>query len=205
MNFEEILAKISAFVKTYWLPLALGVFGLLFVLYGLIYLLSTNQKSHLEFSQNTPQQELASKSAVLITIDVEGAVEKPGVYKLELGSIIQDALVSAGGLSKQADRDFVSKSINLASKLTDSEKIYIPSVGEKPAGQVQGAATVSTNDLININSASEQELDSLPGVGPVTAQKIINARPFNSIDDLLNKKVVSSKVYSEIQEKITAY
>ena len=73
-----------------------------------------------------------------------------------------------------------------------------------------GTGTTSTtgsiaNSQININAASEQELDSLPGIGPIYAQKIINGRPYSSIDELLSKKIVGSKVFEEIKEKITVY
>ena len=71
-------------------------------------------------------EDLASKKENLITIDIEGAVVKPGVYKIAPGSIIQDVLVASSGFSQDVDRDYVAKNINLASKLSDGQKIYTP-------------------------------------------------------------------------------
>jgi competence protein ComEA len=142
-----------------------------------------------------------------ILVDVEGAVVKPGVYKLPVESRIQDGLIAAGGLSAKADREYVAKTLNLAIKLTDGTKIFIPTLGEPTGSEpVLGATTVgATNALINVNTASESQLDSLPGIGPVTAQKIISGRPYGSLDELLSKKIVSAKVYAQIKDKIAIY
>jgi competence protein ComEA len=139
-------------------------------------------------------------------VDIEGAVVIPGVYKLTQNSIIQDALVASGGLSAAADRDWVSKNINLAAKLSDGAKIYIPKIGEITTSSPQTSTTdTSTSALVNINTASSDALDALPGVGPVTVDKIVNGRPYQNINELLDKKVVSSKVFSEIKDKISTY
>ena len=94
----------------------------------------------------------------------------------------------------------------MAEKLSDSQKIYVPHVSENTDIQSQTVGVGSSQiSLININQAAAGELDSLPRVGPVTAQKIINSRPYSRIEDLLNKKIVSSKVFSEIKDKIAVY
>lgn len=200
MELELLSERIKSVLKQYWLPLALALVGLILFVYGLISLLGTANKNEISFSH----ENSASKSATLITIDVEGAVVRPGVYKLASNSIIQDALVASGGLASHADREFVSKNINLASKLTDGAKIYIPATGES-INQVQSANSESETGLININTVSSGSLDSLPGIGQVTAQKIMDNRPYSSINDLLDKKVVSAKVFSQIKDKITVY
>ena len=208
MDFEEFSSKISTFVKKYWLPLALSILGLLFILYGLISLVSNKPQKSLEFSHTASSESVATKSASLIAVDIEGAVVAPGVYKLNIGSIVEDVITLSKGLAKDADKDYVAKNINLAAKLTDSEKIYIPKVGEETSERVQGltsTSSVNNNSLININSATSSELDSLPGIGPVTAGKIINGRPFTSIDDLLSKRIVSQKVFDGLKDKITAF
>ncbi len=112
-------------------------------------------------------------------------------------------MILASGLSQTADRDWVSKNLNLAQKLADGTKIYIPKLGQANAAAVQN--TSQTNNLININSASLQELDSLPGIGQVTAQKVIDNRPYTSIDDLLSKKIVNQKVFDKLKERISTY
>jgi competence protein ComEA len=146
-------------------------------------------------------------SAKEITVDIEGAVQKPGVYSLSATSRVQDALISAGGLSDKADRSKVSKAMNLAAKLVDGAKIYIPQEGEQAMASSgdSGGQTVlgsETSSVININTASESELDSLPGVGPATAAKIIKGRPYSSLEELIQKKILGTKVFSNIKDKI---
>lgn len=201
-NLSEYLL---GFLKKHWLPSALALLGLIFFVYGLIALLNQN-KSGGDIKFETNSKALNKEVESLITVDIEGAVSNPGVYKLKVGSIIQDGLVAAGGLSIEANRDFVSKNINLAVRLTDGQKIYIPKVGESALPSVQGSSTTTTiSGLININVALESELDTLSGVGPVTAGKIINNRPYATIEELTSKKVVSQKVFEQIKDKITAY
>ncbi|MBI2025902.1 MAG: ComEA family DNA-binding protein [Candidatus Levybacteria bacterium] len=194
------------FLKKHWLPLALALIGLIFFVYGLIAFISQPQSSNdIKFETNSTASTKDREN--LITVDIEGAVVSPGVYKLKLGSIVQDALVLAAGLSGEADRDFVSKNINLATKLTDGQKIYIPKIGETVSASVLSSSTADTNanGPININTASEAQLDTLPGVGPVTAEKIINSRPYTRIEDLTSKSIVSQKVFNQIKDKITAF
>lgn len=143
-----------------------------------------------------------------VFVDVAGAVIQPGLYQLSEGGRINDALVAAGGLSENADRDWFSKNINLAQKLTDGVKIYVLSLGEivksdgQAAGQVSGAAVT---DKININTASAAELDRLWGVGPATAEKIIGGRPYGSVEELLTRKIVNSNVYERCKDKVSVY
>ncbi|HYM65593.1 MAG TPA: helix-hairpin-helix domain-containing protein, partial [Candidatus Sulfotelmatobacter sp.] len=117
--------------------------------------------------------------------------------------------ISAQGLSEDADRDYISKNINLAQKLSDGAKIYIPKIGEVVSLNQNSESNVlgvqAQTSLININSATSESLDSLPGVGPVTAQKIINSRPYATIDELLSKKIVSNSVFTKIKDKITVF
>jgi len=215
-DVSEFWGKYSPVIKQNWLPLALGLFGLILFIYGLIALLgSSSNKSDITFEP----AKLASDSAKLtvnIIVDVEGAVVKPGIYTLSQGARVQEALVLALGLSEKADRNWVEKNLNLAAKLSDGAKIYIPRLGEfsPPAGGsttniIQGVSSgtdvLGASALININNASLAELDTLPGVGPVTAQKIINNRPYATVDELLSKKSVNSKVFSQIKDKISTY
>ncbi len=119
-----------------------------------------------------------------------------------MGARIKDTLIVAKGLSSDANRDWVTKTLNLAAKLTDGDKIYIPKINDSS----ENLGTASRNsELININTASEKELDSLSGVGPATAEKIISLRPYQNINDLLSKKAVSSKVFEGIKDKVTVY
>ncbi|MFN4212549.1 MAG: helix-hairpin-helix domain-containing protein [Microgenomates group bacterium] len=144
-----------------------------------------------------------------IFVDIAGAVEKPNVYEVTVGARLKDVLVMAGGLSADADRKFFSRNFNLAKIVADQEKIYIPSTEEVKNGffvenqQTLPNPSQTISKKININTASLEELDQLPGVGKVTAQKIIDGRPYQSLEELLTKKVINKGVYDKIINIIT--
>src|SRR3990167_3970618 len=132
-----------------------------------------------------------------IVVHVDGAVAKPGVYELDSGARGSDAVSASGGLSDSADMT----RINLAAKVSDGQKIYIPNIGEGVG--VGEAGVEGVQSLININTATESQLDTLPGVGPATAQKIITSRPYSSPEELLGKKAVGQSIYKKIKYLIT--
>lgn len=158
-------------------------------------------------STNDEVQILPAATAVpnieKIVVDISGAVVSPGVYDLSANSRVKDAVLVAGGLTDEADRS----RINMAAKIGDGQKIYVLAIGEQLGSSVVGSlqAGQSVGALVNINTASEAELDKLPGVGPVTAQKIIASRPYSAPEDLKTKKVVSASVYDKIRDLITVY
>ncbi len=122
-----------------------------------------------------------------------------GSINYQVQSRIDDLLVVAGGLSIEANRDYVSKNINRALKLSDGQKIYIPTINEK-----SDIASFKTQS-ININNASLEELDSLSGIGPTLAKSIIEQRPYSNIDELQSKGILKKNVFEKIKDKITAY
>lgn len=140
-----------------------------------------------------------------VKIDVAGEVIKPGVYELKNGSRIEDVLIVAGGLSANADRDWIEKNLNKAEKIYDGEKIYIPKVGENieksqfPISNVQ-------NKVIRINSASLEELDKLDGVGPAIGQRIIDYRTenggFKSVEEIKLVPGIGDKMFEKIKDEI---
>jgi len=156
---------------------------------------------------NTTQVEIIEADDGLgteIWVDVQGGVVRPGVYSLREGDRVKDALIAAGGLGGQADREAVAKYINLAERIKDGTKLYIPVLGEseqenREDGQVQGLST----GRVNINTATKSELDQLKGVGEARAQAIIEGRPYKTIDEV--KKVLPSNVYEQIKDVITVY
>lgn len=145
----------------------------------------------------------------IVVVDVAGYVMNPGVYKLPSSSRIGDALVAAGGLSASADRDWVAKTINLAEKVKDGGKIYIPAkVVTKVTGEVEGESVseaVVNNGKVNINTASESELDSLVGIGEVRAKAIIEGRPYASTEELMSNAKISQSVYEGIKDQVSVY
>ena len=132
-----------------------------------------------------------------ILVQVAGAAVNTGLVELKEGDRVKDAIDAAGGVLPDADID----SLNLARKVKDEEKIYIPKVGEKVEGQ-----TAVSNELININKASSGELQNIPGIGPKTADKIVRYRdgnPFLNIEDIKNVPGIGDKKFEEIKDFIT--
>lgn len=197
-NFHRIFTSTKLLAIANPVPALFGTAGLILFVLGLISLLGTGQpREQIIFEE--PSEVLGNRTVQEIVIDVEGAVVRPGVYKIAGQSRIKDALIAASGLSENADRDWVAKNLNLAQKLTDGAKVYVPKVGEGAK-----SATTTTGN-ININTASLSELEGLPGVGKVTAQKIIDGRQYTAIEELLEKKIVGNAVFEKIKEKIAVY
>jgi competence protein ComEA len=136
------------------------------------------------------QTTTSTTEAALIYVQVAGAVERPGVYQMPDGCRAFQAVLQAGGFTGVADQEMVP----LASRLTDGSRLYVPRKGETAAGPVlsgaaeAGGGSTGSTGLVAINSATAEQLDSLPGIGPSLAQKIIMFResqgPFTSVDQL---------------------
>lgn len=200
---EKFLILLSSLSKRQLASVALFIIGFVLLSGGLIYSLnSSTSKNDITFEPSSFQSPQANESK--IAIDVEGAVISSGVYNLDSSARVKDALIAAGGLSSNADRNWIAKNLNLAQKLSDSMKIYIPFQGDNVTQGSTGLVNSSSiSNLININSATLSELDSLSGIGPVTAQKIVDGRPYSSLNDLITKKIVKSSVFEKIKDKLT--
>lgn len=161
-----------------------------------------------------------TEKEIFIVVDIEGAVNKPGVVILPDGSRVNDAVEKAGGLAGDAD----TMNVNLAAKLSDGDKVYIPNegnengkeqkTGAQPAGIItssvsNGASTTPDADgaLININTANSQQLQALNGVGPATAQKIIEYREssggYKKIEDIMKVSGIGAKTFEKLKDRIT--
>lgn len=200
--------RILTILKENKLILLLSSIGLICLSIGLIqFVLPKNSDVVFEKGAESKGVVEAASTNSVIMVDIEGSVIKPGVYKLAPDSRIQDALVAAGGLSIDANREYVSKKLNQAQKLTDGMKLYIPSQTDHNASQdiISSGSEANASGQININSASASELDSLPGIGAVTAGKIIAGRSYTSIEELTSKKIVSPSVFEKIKDKISVY
>lgn len=152
--------------------------------------------------------------AQTIIVDIEGAVAEPGLHPLPDGSRIGDAIAAAGGYGPRVDISAVATQLNLARKLTDGEKVRVPALGDivaavpSPASSESGGGSgpPRAGGLINVNTASADELDTLPGIGPVTAAKIIAAReqaPFATVDELLSRQIVGASTFEKLRDLVT--
>jgi competence protein ComEA len=141
-----------------------------------------------------------------IVVHITGAVPRPGVYALPQGARVQDAISAAGGFLAEAEKS----GINLARVLEDGEQLDIPfGEGASLVIPTPGVDVVdlSQTELININTASQFELETLPGIGPTTAQKIIEYReangPFINTEDIINVSGIGPGTYERIKDLIT--
>jgi competence protein ComEA len=136
-----------------------------------------------------------------IRVYVTGAVANPGVYGMAPNLRWIDAVEAAGGHTSSADL----QSINLATRLSDEDMIVVPSLGDSAA--VAGHSAAGSITVVNINSATEAELDTLPGIGEVRAGRIVSSRnevgPFTAIEDLLARELVPDSVFDEIAPLIS--
>ena len=192
----NLLEKLEKFK----LPIALSFLGTVLIIGGMFASGLQKQKP-----RDFPQDSLV-QAQKLISVDVSGAVNKPGVYQLNGDARIEDAIKMAGGFSQESNREYISKYLNMAQKLSDGSKVYVPTTGEQVSGPQGGAvAGSSIQGKVNINTATQAEIEALSGIGPVTASKIISDRPYQQIEDLLNKKVVGKSVFEKIKDSLVVY
>ena len=146
----------------------------------------------------------ATETSEKMVIDVGGAVINPGVYELPTGSRLKDALVAAGGYSEIADRIYCDKVFNLAELLKDGQKIFIPSNNNTPGsgGYVEAK---NINILVNINTASVSELDTLWGIGSARVDSIVKNRPYKEVEELLTKKVLTKQILEKNRDRLSVY
>jgi len=135
----------------------------------------------------------------LIVVDVEGAVARPGVVRLASGARVADALAAAGGTTPDAD----PAALNKAATLRDGSRVYVPRYGETPPA---GSVGSESERKVDINHATPAELESLPGIGPSTAVRIVRARElkaFAKVEELQTRGLVTARVLSDIRDLVT--
>jgi competence protein ComEA len=138
-----------------------------------------------------------------LVVDVAGAVQQPGLHRLRIGDRVADAIDAAGGYAPRVDLAAAGSSLNLAQPLADGIKVVVPELGTNAAA----AAAAPGDDRIDLNAADQTVLESLPGIGPVTAGKVMAARAerrFTSVGDLLDRGIVGQAVYDDIADLVRA-
>jgi competence protein ComEA len=151
-----------------------------------------------------------------IVVDVEGAVLEPGIRELPAGSRVADAVSAAGGYGPDADLEAAAAAINLAERLADGAQVVVPRIGAGTASGAAEAAEAAQPPLagegepggpLNINTASADQLEALPGVGPVTVDRIIDGRrerPFSSLEDAVERGVLNRGQLDDLEGLATA-
>jgi len=179
---------------------------LLILIIALILKARENSKSDITIEQTdtaeTAAQEEEETGDELMYVDISGAVNEPGVYKVAKGTRLFEVIDMAGGLAENADAD----SVNRASYVEDGQKIIIPEKGSPEAAEGPSSSGITSTGLVNINTASHDELTTLNGIGDVMADRIIEYRKttaFKSKEDIMSVNGIGSGIYNKIKDDIT--
>ena len=219
-KLENALRKCRKFYQTYEKQIRIAVITLA-VVTALLLFGGNGEKEEIVVEQTGERQELLVDDAkqsgdgtendnetpetpetksVMLVVDISGCVKTPGVYEIADGTRLHDVIELAGGLTKDADID----AINQAELVTDGQKILIPAKAEDD-GEF-ATAKPTNNGKININQADSMGLQEIPGVGPATAEKIIQYREangrFQSIEDVKNVSGIGDKTFEKMKDKI---
>lgn len=183
---------------------ALAIFAAIAVGIALLALINGQAKPQSDVLIAVPQASAAAPVEMSLVVDVQGEVINPGVYQLPAGSRVGDAIKAAGGVQKGSD----SSSVNLARFIEDGEQIYVSNVDVIEQGRSgQNSNRIVGQGRLNVNRANESELDGLPGVGPVLAQRIIAYRNehgnFGAVEDLQKVAGIGPAKFSELRTFVT--
>lgn len=228
-NHGEILAKLIKY--HYQVAKSLLIFGIICTLIYLWQLwhfysvsradvdnsVSDNSGAVIADSPVDEKQSDNTELSLTVVVDIAGAVKTPGIYRLKQNARLNDLILLAGGfLQSQVDRGYISRQLNLATKLVDGEKYYIPYWHDRgESGEISQIATTSKTqkaalstdkqqqtEKVSLNHASSSELEKLSGIGKVRSQAIISNRPYQDIVELVEKKIISEKLFNQLKEHL---
>lgn len=193
-------------IRKYWVEIILIILAIIIAaISGFVYVLDMNESKNSENGDISIQQKPAQNKKKIYAY-ISGSVKRSGLYEASNDFRVKNLIERAGGLTDAADKDYLERNFNLAERVYDQQKVYIPSVWEVSNGysiesqppRVLGGAS----DFVSINEATLEELDTLPGVGKVTAQKIIDNRPYGALEELIDKKIFGEKSFKNIEKLI---
>lgn len=171
-----------------------------------------NQAHHQAEEAANPTESKQQSQEASIWVDISGAVSKPGVYAVDSGSRWQDVVLQAGGFTSEANQQFIHQQLNLSRQVKDQDKLYIPLTGEEDLSKATNElnsseaekqssnsdSKIASNALINVNQATQSQLETLPNIGPKRAQDIILSRPYISNADFLERSGLSTNLAQEL-------
>ncbi|MCT3045726.1 MULTISPECIES: helix-hairpin-helix domain-containing protein [Leuconostoc] len=203
-------------VKEKYYEYKIWIFIILFILAAITYCAYSHQtkevpqtslSSSIASTSDVKKSESDDKNSSIVMVDVKGAVKKPGVYNITSFARVQTAIAQAGGTLEEADM----QQVNLAQKLTDGQIVYVPMRGETSAAPVNNgstsAVTTTDNEVINLNTATVVELQTLDGIGVKKAEQIIAYREehggFKSIEEIKQVSGIGEKRFEALKDKVT--
>ena len=167
------------------------------------------------FASSSPGDSTGGpQDAGLVVVEVAGAVAHPGVFRLPTGSRVADVIDAAGGYGPRVDTTRVGRELNLAARVEDGDRVLVASRDDTvtatdaagASGGSDGSASAGTDGgLVDLNLATAEMLDQLPGIGPVTAAKILAAReeaPFTAVDDLRSREILGEKTFERLRDLV---
>ncbi len=169
---------------------------------------SNQQQEEASIFIEEPEEETATVEEISVEetevmVDVKGAVKETGVYQLQKGQRVQDAILKAGGFLENADE----KQINLAQLLEDEMVIYVPVIGEEGFEGIASSQEQAQEGKVNINTATSEELQTISGIGPSKAEAIVRYREenglFQKIEDITNVSGIGEKTFENLRDKIS--
>jgi len=187
------------------------VLGLIFLGYGAVRL-SAGSEAGCEVSASVGPElshppEIHKSPRPELVVEIAGAVQKPGVYQVKDGDRVADLVEQAGGLGENVDTVEMFSGVNLAKKLSDEEKVIIPVRGYQSGFRDDNSAIIpepsSDKSAININTASQIDLEAITGIGSKRAQSIIAGRPYDHLIDLVDKGVIGESLFEKIKTDLT--
>ncbi|HER1646903.1 TPA: helix-hairpin-helix domain-containing protein [Streptococcus pyogenes] len=216
---DDLLTKgTNSLKKVYSLPRLIGVVLAIFLILTLSFVIWGKEQSQTKLpivstsssiQQPASEEKKYSSEESNILVDLKGAVQQEGVYKLRANSRVRDVIELAGGLTSEADKH----AINFAEKLTDEQVVYVPKQGEEisvlPRSLVSGKKETASKDQskVHINKASLEELQHIPGIGAKRAQDIIDMRDklggFKTLDDLRQVSGIGEKTLEKLKHELS--
>ena len=188
------------FFHEYRVPLVFLVASLVCIVASIfVYTKTLETSDPIQFSSD--KQENSASESAKIAVDVRGAVMRSGVYYVPSGARIADAIALAGGVSDLVDTDLADKMLNYAGFVSDGMKIYVPK--KENISSEQSQSLTSTEAIVSVNTDSSTQLESLPDIGEITAKKIIDNRPYGSLEELVTKHVFSASLLEKLRSRLS--
>jgi len=199
-NTAQTPPDVQHIFHEYRVPLVFLVASLVCIVSSvLLYTKTLTTSDPIQFSSD--KQENSSSESAKLAVDVRGAVMRSGVYYVSSGARIADVIALAGGESDLVDTDLADKMLNYAGFVFDGMKIYVPK--RENISLEQSQSLTSTEVIVSVNADSSTQLELLPDIGEITAKKIIDNRPYGSLEELVTKHVFSASLLEKLRSRLS--